>query len=142
MHDTPYDTGRAAEAIGHLEFDPFASRGPTINVAARLIDPAQAWGPVDPSSWFITHPLGTPAAGTFTEVALADDVRAELVELHAGRPEVVEMIVDEAVRHLAGQLYSDRWAQVYRPSQYADAIARHGMRRREWAVIAALEVLS
>lgn len=111
---------------------------PTVDVAARLVLDPEPEVPLDPTSWFITHGIGGPAAGTFTEVAIAEDVLELLLELH-DRDVVVELL-ERAVRHVAGQLYGTAYAFTYRPGQYADAIARHGMRRREVVVVSALEV--
>jgi hypothetical protein len=84
---------------------------------------------VQPGSWFITFGLGKPAAGTYTEVVLAPAVNDQ-----------PEHVVDEAVRSVARDLYGTAWAFHYRPDQYADAIERHGMKRRERVAITELEV--
>lgn len=96
-----------------------------IHVTARL-SPFHSV-PVGAQSWFISHGLGTPAAGTFTEVIFEGE-----------QPDEITAAV--AVRQVADQLYSNRWAFVYRPDQYAVAIARHGMTRRERVVVTDIEV--
>lgn len=106
----------------HVEFD------------ARLRPagyPLKPDDPPAPSSWFITHGLGGPAEGTFTEV-----------EFDAGEPVNLEHIIEPVVREVAVQLYGTAWAFTYRPTEFADAIARHGLRRRERVVVAGIEVLS
>lgn len=81
-----------------------------------------------PGSWFITHPLGGPAAGTYTEVAIE------------GAERLPERVADEVVRRVAIDLYGTRWAFHYRPDQYAGAIGRWGMRRRERVTVTGVEV--
>lgn len=116
-----------------------------LNVAARLVlagDEAET--PLRPTSWFITHPIGKPAEGTFTEVAFADDVLEQLAELHDEH--VVERLLDETVRVVAVQLYGTAWAFHYRPEQYRDSVHGDGRwpapRRREAVLVSALEVWS
>jgi hypothetical protein len=114
---------------------------PQLNVAARLVlagDEAET--PVRSTSWFITHGLGKPAEGTFTEVAFADDVLELLAELHDEH--AVEVVLDATVRMVAVQLYGQAWAFLYRPEQRDEALTRHGMRRREVVLVSALEVWS
>lgn len=55
----------------------------------------------------------------------------------AGHP---ERVLDEAVRAVALELYGQAWAFHYPPDQYADAIERHGVKRRERVAITALAV--
>lgn len=98
---------------------------PTLHVDARL-DCEPVPGP-DPSSWFVTHGLGGPAAGTYTEVVI-DDTR---------HPDAV---VEEAVRLVAAGLYGDTYASVYHPMWYVTAIKRHDLWRREVVVVEAIEV--
>jgi hypothetical protein len=102
---------------------------PEIMYDARLESLEQQ--PLDPAptSWFITHELGGPAAGTFTEVAF-DDTR---------HPDTV---LEPVVRLVAVELYGTRWAFLYPPEQYAGAIGRHSMRRRELVVVSGIEVLA
>ena len=117
------------------------SAPPQLNVAARLMlagDEAET--PVRPTSWFITHGLGKPAEGTFTEVAFADDVLALLAELHDEQR--VEIVLEAAARVVAVQLYGQAWAFLYRPDQRDEALTRHGLRRREVVLVSALEVWS
>lgn len=108
---------------------------PTINVTAYLVPDITQHVANLPGSWYITHGLGKPAAGTFTEVAFGDNA---LIDAD-GQP-WPEWVLDAAVRHVAGQLYGDRWAFQYRPDQYEPSIERHGMRRRERVVITNVEV--
>lgn len=105
---------------------------PTISLRAQL-DPNNT-GPDWAGSWFITHGLGKPAAGTYTEVAIGDNARID----PEGQP-WPEAILDAAVIQVAEQLYGRAWAFHYRPEQAQDAIYRHGMRRRERVIITSLE---
>ncbi len=104
---------------------------PELGYDARL-DPLGA-GDTWPSSWSISHLLGGPATGTYTEVALAPAVR------DAGHP---DQVLEEVVRRVAVDLYGTAWAYVYPPEQFADAIARWGLRRRERVVVTAVVVWS
>jgi hypothetical protein len=83
-----------------------------------------------PGAWFVTHPLGKPAAGTYTEVAFTQTV---LDQQHP--PEVLEQVV----RDVAAELYGNAWAFHYRPADYEQAIERYAMRRRERVVVTAIE---
>lgn len=103
----------------------------TLHVEGRLVPDVDAHAANLPGSWFVTFGLGKPAANTYTEIALTPEVQA------AGHP---EHVIDAAVREVIDALYGRAWAFHYRPDQYADAIERHGSRRRERAVITALEV--
>lgn len=105
----------------------------TIHHEARLvpfIDGAEH-AAVQPGSWFVTFGFGRPAQATYTEVVLAPQVR------DAGHP---EHVVEEAVRAVVLELYGTAWAFIYRPEQYADAIERHNVKRRERVAITSLEV--
>lgn len=108
---------------------------PALNYAARL-DPSNL-GPTWAGSWFISHGLGKPAQNTYTEVAFTDEALGELV--HA-TPSEVERVQEEVVRRVAVELYGTAWAFTYRPDQYEDAIARHGLRRRERVIVTSIEV--
>lgn len=104
---------------------------PVIHHEARLVpfpDGAEH-AAVQPGSWFITFGFGKPAQNTYTEVVLAPEVR-----------DMPEHVVDEAVRAVARELYGTAWAFHYRPEQYADAIERYGVKRRERVAITVLEV--
>lgn len=103
---------------------------------AKLAPHADVDVPDGARSWFITHGLGKPAGGTFTEVVIDGTPEDD-----DGAPLPVE-VVEQLVREIAVQLYGTAWAFTYRPDQYADAIGRHGMRRRELVLVDALEVLS
>lgn len=107
----------------------------TPNITAYLVpevDPAAA---NLPGSWYITHGLGKPAQGTYTEVAFGDNALID----PDGQP-WPEVVLDAAVRTVAIQLYGTSWAFQYRPDQYAVAIGEHGLRRRERVTITNLEV--
>lgn len=95
---------------------------------------------VSPSSWSITHGLGKPAEGTFTEVAFGPDVNAELLML----PGTLEphIVADQLVREVAAALYGTAYAFVYPPEQYDEAVARWALRRRELVVVTSLEVFA
>jgi hypothetical protein len=109
---------------------------PAFDYRARLVQPAElADIPTLPGAWSITHPLGRPAGGTYTEVAFADEALDELV--HA-TPQQVEAVCEEVTRRVAVDLYGTAWAFTYRPDQYADAIERHHVRRRELVIVTAL----
>lgn len=108
---------------------------PTIDLAARLVPEVSEHAANLPGSWFITHGLGKPAQGTYTEVAFAPSALTD----PDGEP-WPEHVLDAAVREVAGQLYGTAWAFQYRPEQYADAIGRHALRRRERVVITDLEL--
>lgn len=105
-----------------------------MNFAARL-DPSNT-GPDWSGSWFITHGLGKPAAGTYTEVAFTIEEPSDSQE------QIVqdERVLEEVVRQVATQLYGTAWAFTYRPDQYEDAIARWGLRRRERVIVTSIEV--
>jgi hypothetical protein len=89
-------------------------------------------------SWSVTHPLGKPAGGTYTEVAFDPGCVARLTRDLT--PADMLRVLDEVVRLVAGDLYGIRWAFHYPPEQYADAIERHRMRRRELVIVTAIDV--
>ncbi len=105
-----------------------------VEYAARLQPAGEVASslPPHPSSWFITHALGGPANGTYTEVMIEPDA--------GDAAPLPEHIVDAVVRHLATELYGRAWAFHYRPEQYADSIARHGTIRRERVLVEGIEV--
>jgi hypothetical protein len=114
---------------------------PVINYEARL-QPI-GWHLHDrpaPGSWFITHGLGEPAAGTYTEVAFAPGVLERVVLVGEQAYAVGKRLLEEVVRQVAVALYGTAWAFTYRPDQYEDAIARHGLRRRERVIVTSIEV--
>jgi hypothetical protein len=100
---------------------------PTINYVAKL-DPL-APTTHGATSWWITHGLGGPAAGSFTEVGFSHE---------AG--EMPEEILDWVVRRVANDLYWNRWAFIYPPDEYEDAIAPYSMWRREFVRVLTVEV--
>jgi hypothetical protein len=104
---------------------------PEVGYAARLVPLPREGAAPDPSSWFITHPLGGPAGGTYTEVVI-----------EAGPEPAPEHVVDEVVRRIARDLYGDRWAAHYAPTEYAHVVKRYGMRRRERVLVQGIEVYS
>jgi hypothetical protein len=102
-------------------------------IEAKLsLDPAGRDRP-DMASRFITHGLGTPAAGTYTEVAFTAS---------SGWFAMAEDVRREIVRKVADQLYGSRWAFIYGPEQYRDAIARWDLRLREKVIVSRIEVCS
>jgi hypothetical protein len=109
----------------------------TLNTTAFLV-PDVSFSAADlPDSWAITHTVGGPAAGTYTEVAFGDNAR---IDPH-GDP-WPETVLQEAVRQVAVGLYGTAWAFTYRPEQVAGAVHRHGTRRRERVVITDVECWS
>lgn len=108
----------------------------TIDLHARLAIVGDLdESPLMPGSWFITHGIGKPAEGTFTEVAFTHDALRD-----ADGVEHPEHVLDAVVRLVAGQLYGTAWAFHYRPDQYADSIERWSMRRRERVLVTSVEV--
>lgn len=101
---------------------------PALTYAAHL-DFALPAGPDSYGSWSITFGLGKSAQGTYTEVAFTRDV-----DRHP------ERVLEEVVRRVAVDLYGTAWAFTYRPEQYAEAIARWGLRRRERVLVTSIEV--
>jgi hypothetical protein len=102
---------------------------PLLRYVARL-DPSNT-GPDWAGSWFITHGLGKAAEGTYTEVGWGQGLR-----------NLPEHVIEDVVRRVAVELYGTAWAFIYRPDQYEDAIARHGLRRRERVIVCSVEVWS
>ena len=100
---------------------------------ARLepIDQRASGSPARPGSWFITHRLGRPAGGTYTEVAMP--AHAEALD---------RAVLETVVRAVAVELYGSAWAFIYGPEQHAEAIARWSSPRRELVVVEVVEVLS
>lgn len=98
-----------------------------INFDAR-IDPL-ADTSIHPSSWFITHGLGTPAAGMFTEVTFPEGTADLSIQEQA-----------EIVRTVAAQVYGNRWAFHYPPDDYHDVIENYSLVRRERITITGIEV--
>lgn len=86
---------------------------------------------IRPDSWFITHGLGGPAAGMFTEVRFIYP-----------SPEQPEHVLDEIVRKVAFACYGTSWAFHYRPNQYKQAIQneRFSLTRREVVIVSSIEV--
>lgn len=108
---------------------------PTINVRARLTPRADVPWPGGMSaahSWYITHGLGTPAAGTFTEVVMPDFTPD-------GEP-LSDAAKEAAVRQIAASLYGTAYAFIYRPDQAQRAVHAHGLVGREHVVVSAVEV--
>lgn len=83
--------------------------------------------PRDPGSWSITHGLGGPAGGTYTEVRI-DDTRLS------------DQLAHEVVRRVAVDLYGTAWAFTYPPERFEHALADHGLRRREVVLVEGVEV--
>jgi hypothetical protein len=104
----------------------------TLHTEARLVPSFDLLAKPRPTSWFITHPLGGPAANTFTEVQMPD--------FTPDGEKLEESVLDAAVRQIAMQLYGTAYAFTYRPGQYADSIARHRMTRRELVLVSVVEV--
>lgn len=106
---------------------------PQVGYDARLVPGVDEHAADLPGSWFITHGFGKPAARTYTEVAFdpAADGDGEALP---------ERVAEEVTRRVAADLYGTAWAFVYRPDQYADAIGRFGLRRRERVFVTSVEV--
>jgi hypothetical protein len=89
---------------------------------------------IHPSSWFITHGLGTPARGMFTEVVVPDftDNGTKLTVWQQS----------EIVRTVAAQLYGRRWAFHYPPGDYESTIQTDNwsLTRRERVVVTGIGV--
>ncbi len=99
-----------------------------IDYAARLLTPGQLCEDAA-HVWYITHPLGKPAGGTYTAVVFAADVAD-------AQPVAV---LGEAARAVAVALYGTAWAFVYPPGEYESAIGRFPMRCRERVLVTALD---
>lgn len=100
---------------------------------------------VDLNAWTITHPLGSVAGGTHTEVAFVDYPHGGLlVEDAEGAPydeQRQEAIADSIVRQVAVEVYGPgRWAFHYRPGQYADSVLAHGSILRERVEVSEVEL--
>jgi hypothetical protein len=110
---------------------------PVIDYSAKLAERRPMHDRPDPSSWFLTHGFGKPAAGTYTEVRFAPSVIDTLAldgSLH------VEAILDGVVRRVAADLYGTAWAFHYRPDEYARAIEQYRLRLREVVEVSSIEV--
>lgn len=110
-----------------------------VEADARLSTSRDLHDRPNPNSWFITHGLGGPAGGTYTEVVLP------LVEDGDGAPlpdAEQQRIAEPLVRLVAVGLYGTAWAFLYPPREYADAIERHRMRLREVVIVDDVEVQS
>lgn len=99
------------------------------------IDPLAATN-IEPSSWFITHGLGTPAAGSFTEVVVPDFTDSGERVSRGDQSEIVRQVAD--------QLYGSRWAFHYPPEKYETSIQTDywSLWRRERVVVTGIEVYS
>jgi hypothetical protein len=114
-----------------------APEAPEVRFDSKLVEVVDDPEPlaINSTSWFITHGLGGPAEGTFTEVAFDGETTETPLP-------VTEAVLEAITRTVAVQLYGRAWAFVYRPDQYASSIERHGMRRRERVVVSGIEVFS
>lgn len=99
---------------------PHAYLPPDLVVTVRVNLDAST--PRFPTSWSITHGIGTPAQNTYTEVVLPDVLPDDV------RP-------GELVRHAAFETYGRAWAFDYRPEQFDECVGRWGARRRERIVV-------
>lgn len=93
-----------------------------LSISSKLVEGVDEHAATLPGSWYVTHPLGGPAGGTYTEIAFAPGVLAL---------ELDQSVMDDVVREVASSLYGDRWAFAYLPHYFEEAIGRHGLRRRE-----------
>lgn len=82
---------------------------------------------VQPGSWIVTHTLGGPAAGTFTEVVFVTDGTLGADHMN---PDVLDVLVHE----VALQLYGRHFAFVY-PSAEKAGVEEFGMQRRETVTV-------
>jgi hypothetical protein len=105
----------------------------TIHVTAFLVPDVDRHAADLPGSWFITHGIGGPAAGTYTEVSFGDNALID----PDGQP-WPEEVLTEAVREVAGLLYGTAYAFTYRPGRHT--FLDNGARRRERVAITAVEV--
>lgn len=107
---------------------------PVIDVDAHLLrGPA---GLPHGTSWWITFGIGTPAAGTYTEVRILPGPDGSQTP-PTGLPRAV---VDAAVETVAHRLYGRAWAFHYPPEDYHDAVGRYALALREVVVIDRIEV--
>jgi hypothetical protein len=103
---------------------------PIGSFAIRLVLTSPDAG-ADPAAWAITHPLGSPANSTYTEVVFVDEAGAELPE----------RLADDLVRQVAATVYGPgRWAFHYRPEEVPRAVLAHGTLLRERVEVSAVEV--
>jgi hypothetical protein len=118
----------------------FLTYGAELDVAL----PRGAFRIVPDASWYVTHPLGKPAGGTYSELAFTqaalDSVTYSDHVAPRGRLEA-RAVFDELVRRIVVDLYGSAWAFTYPPEQFADAIERHGMRRRELVIVTYVDVI-
>lgn len=98
-----------------------------INFEAKLLISGQYSLRNSVESWYVTHGLGTPAAGTYTEVR---------VEQSGASPEEVESVV----RQVINDLYGSHWAFIYPPADYERCIGRFGMKLRERVLITRITI--
>lgn len=91
---------------------------------------------IEPTSWFITHGLGTPAAKMFTEVVVPDFTDSGERLTRTQQAEIVLRVAD--------QLYGTRWAFHYPPEKYETSIQteRWSLTRRERVIVTSVEVYS
>lgn len=109
---------------------------PVINWTARLAVTVPTVDVDEAQLWYVTHGLGSIAAGTYTEVAFATAVPRADQTPPAGQPPALHR---EVVRRVARELYGERWSNLYPPEEYVDAVARWDMRLRERIVVTDLE---
>lgn len=101
-----------------------------ISIRSKLVEGVDEHAANLPGSWYITHPLGGPAAGTYTEVAFSPEAIGAL-----NSSADVLAHTEDAVRMVASSLYGDRWAFAYMPHAFDDSIGRYGARRRERVLV-------
>jgi hypothetical protein len=135
---------------------PHALRAHTLHILAQTPDGPEPIGSAairlvltapgqnaDPGAWAITHPLGSIAGGTYTEVVFVDGTagnRDTLVDGSFVDPER-EALRDEIVRQVAVEVYGPgRWAFHYRPERVPDAVLVYGSLLRERVEVSAVEV--
>lgn len=87
-----------------------------IRVVCRIV-PLDPEVPDLPGSWYVTHGLGSPAAGLYTEIVLPSSVDVGLME--------------EVARQAAFEAYGNQWAFLYPPGEREATIERYELRRRE-----------
>ena len=99
---------------------------------------------VPDASWYVTHPLGKPAGGTYSELGFTQSaVDSVTFSDHVAPRGALEAraVFDELVRRIVVDLYGTAWAFHYPPDKFADAIERHGMRRRELVIVTYVDVI-
>jgi hypothetical protein len=143
MTRTPTPTAPSCRCITeHLIGDTADGRDAIGTFSLRLVltTPGQT---TDPGAWAITHPLGSVAGGTHTEVVFVDGTLGRRDTLGDGSfvdPER-DRLADEVVRQIASIVYGPgRWAFHYRPERVADAVLRHGSSLRERVEVSSVEV--